>query len=222
MLLSVNTFVSLDSVMQGPGAPDEDISDGFDRGGWLVPLVTEESDEIVNSWFRKAEAILIGRRTFQMMRAYWSQVTNPDDLVATALNTWPKYVVSQTLSDDDAAWGPTTVVRGDVVDNVRRLKEGSRSAGELQVHGSWRLARTLHDAGLVDIVRILQFPLVVGSGKRLFPEDAAPAGYTVDSSESRVLPNGTVALTLRTSNVGQVDAGSYLVHDGQRIEGAEN
>ncbi len=87
MLLSVNTFSSLDGVMQGPGAPDEDTSDGFERGGWLVPLVREEPDAVVDDWFRQAEAILLGRRTFQMMRAYWSQVTNPDDLVATALNT---------------------------------------------------------------------------------------------------------------------------------------
>ncbi|WP_309128316.1 dihydrofolate reductase family protein [Microbacterium sp.] len=218
MLLSVNTFVSLDSVMQGPGAPDEDESGGFDRGGWIVPLVTDESDAVVNGWFRKASAILVGRNTFQMMRAYWSRVTDPDDIVATALNTWPKYVVSDTLSDEDAAWGPTTVLRGDLVENIRRLKEQTPGDGELQVHGSWRLARALHDAGLVDIVRILQFPVVVGSGKRLFPVDAVPAGYTVDSAESRILGNGTVALTLRAAYVGRMDAGSYLVDEGQRIE----
>lgn len=218
MQLSVNTFVSLDGVMQGPGAPDEDESGGFDRGGWIVPVVSDESDAVVDGWYRKAGAILLGRTTFEMMRAYWSQVTDPDDLVATALNTWPKYVVSETLSDADAAWGPTTVLRGDVVENVRRLKEEAPHDGELQVHGSWRLARTLHDAGLVDVVRILQFPVVVGSGKRLFSEDAAPAGFSVDSAESRVLQNGAVALTLRTTTVGRADTGSYRVDDGQRIE----
>ncbi|MFS0892896.1 dihydrofolate reductase family protein [Microbacterium sp. 179-I 3D3 NHS] len=221
MLLSVNTFISLDGVMQGPGAPDEDTTDGFDRGGWLVPLVTDASDEVVNGWFRRAEAILLGRRTFEMMRTYWSQVTDPDDLVATALNTWPKYVASDTLSDEDAAWGPTTVLRGDVVEQVRALKQQGSSDGELQIHGSWRLARTLHDAGLVDVVRLLQFPVVVGAGKRLFPEDAAPAGYTAVSDECMVLPNGTVSLALRASSVGAVDAGAYLVDGGQRIEGVD-
>lgn len=100
------------------------------------------------------------------MRTYWSQVTEPDNIVATALNTWKKYVVSDTLADADAAWGDTTVLRGDIVEQVRGLKE--QPGGELQVHGSWQLVRSLHDAGLVDIYRLLQVPVVVGDGKRLF------------------------------------------------------
>jgi dihydrofolate reductase len=216
MQLSVNTFVSIDGIMQGPGAPDEDASDGFDRGGWLVPHVTESSDEAVNSWYRHAEAILVGRSTFEMMRAYWSRVTDPDDLVATALNTWPKYVASSSLSDEDAAWGPTTVLRGDIVDAVRKLKE--QPGGELQVHGSWMLARTLHDAGLVDTYRLLQFPVVVGAGKRLFADGAVPATYEVDAGESSVLDGGAVALTLRLARFGSVDAGAYTVDGGERDE----
>jgi dihydrofolate reductase len=216
MLLSVHTFVSIDGVMQGPGAPDEDTSNGFDRGGWLVRHVTDSSDEVVNGWYRRAGAILVGRSTFQMMRAYWSQVTDPGDLVATALNTWQKYVVSGTLSDDDADWGPTTVLRGDIVDEVRKLKE--LPGDELQVHGSWRLARTLHDAGLVDVYRLLQFPVVVGAGKRLFADGAIPATYQVDSAESTVLDGGAVALTLRQVEFGTVDPGAYTVRDGERRE----
>jgi dihydrofolate reductase len=166
MELSVNTFVSLDGVMQGPGGVQEDPSNGFERGGWLVPHSDAGQLDPVDGWFRQADAFLLGRTTFEMMRTYWSQVTDPDNLVATALNTWRKYVVSNTLSDADAAWGNTTVLRGDVVEQVRRLKE--QPGRELQVHGSWRLARTLHDAGLVDTYRLLQFPVVVGEGKRLF------------------------------------------------------
>jgi dihydrofolate reductase len=216
MLLSVNAFTSLDSVMQGPGAPDEDTSNGFDRGGWLVPHVTDESNVVVDGWFRQADAILVGRSTFQMMRAYWSQVSNPDDLVATALNTWQKYVVSSSLTDEEAAWGPTTVLRGDFIEQVRHLKE--LPGREIQVHGSWRLARTLHDAGLVDVYRLLQFPVYVGAGKRLFDADGIPATYNGDAEESRVLPNGTVALTLRRRSFGRVDAGAYTVADGTREE----
>lgn len=216
MRLSVHTFVSLDGVMQGPGAPDEDTSGGFDRGGWLVPHVTEESNEVVNGWYRHADAILLGRNTFEMMRAYWSQVTDPNDLVATALNTWQKYVVSANLSDSDAAWGPTTVLRGDIVKAVAGLKE--QPGGELQVHGSWRLIRTLHDAGLVDTYRLLQFPVVVGDGKRLFADGAVPATYRVDGDESKLLDGGALALTLQQKEFRDIGTGAYTVSEGDREE----
>lgn len=126
--------------MQGPGGVEEDTSNGFTRGGWLVPHSTADQLTPVEGWFREFDAFLLGRNTFEMMRAYWPQVTGPDNLVATALNTWQKYVVSNTLADTDAAWGKTTVLRGDVVEQVRRLKE--QPGGELQVHGSWQLMRT--------------------------------------------------------------------------------
>ena len=123
-----------------------------------------------------------------MMRTFWSQVTEPDNIVSTALNTWQKYVVSTTLSDEDAAWGPTTVLRDDIVEQVRRLKE--QPGRELQVHGSWQLVRTLHDAGLVDTYRLMQFPVVVVDGKRLFADGAVPATYEVTESESAGVARG--------------------------------
>ncbi|GAA0805219.1 dihydrofolate reductase family protein [Spirilliplanes yamanashiensis] len=211
MELSVNTFVSLDGVMQGPGSPDEDTSGGFDRGGWLVPHSSEGQLDPVDGWFARADAVLLGRTTFELMRGYWPQVTDPDNPVATALNGGRKYVASTTLADADAAWGNTIVLRGDVVEQVRRLKE--QPGGELQVHGSWRLARSLHDAGLVDVYRLIQFPVVVGAGKRLF-DGAAPASYRI--TESAVLPGGAgvVSLTLRRS--GDAPAvGAFTVVDGR-------
>jgi dihydrofolate reductase len=213
MELSVHTFVSLDGVMQGPGGAQEDPSNGFDRGGWLVPHTADGQLNPVDGWFRQADAILLGRSTFDMMRAYWTQVTDPDDLVATALNTWRKYVVSNTLSDADAAWGDTTVLRGDVVGQIRQLK--AQPGGELQIHGSWQLVRTLHDAGLVDIYRLIQFPIVVGEGKRLFADGAAPATYRI--TESEVLPGGSgaVSLTLRQSNFGTPGTGEFVVQNGK-------
>lgn len=216
MLLSVHEFVTLDGVMQGPGAPDEDPSNGFEHGGWLVPHSPEAWGQVVDGWFHHADAILLGRTTFDMMRAYWSQITNePDNIVATALNTWQKYVASTTLSDEDAAWGPTTVLRDDVVEQVRRLKK--QPGRELQIHGSWQLARTLHDAGLVDVYRLLQFPVVLGDGKRLFADGSVPATFEVDESASAVLPGGAVSLTLRQKDFGTIGTGTYGIEDGREI-----
>jgi dihydrofolate reductase len=215
MELSVNVFVSLDGVMQGPGGPDEDRSNGFEYGGWLVPHAADGQLDPVDGWFREADAILLGRSTFEMMRTFWSQVTvAPDNIVSTALNTWKKYVVSNTLSDEDAAWGDTTVLRGeDIVDQVRRLKE--QPGRELQVHGSWQLVRTLHDAGLVDTYRLIQFPVVVGTGKRLFEAGAVPATYKITHGE--VLPGGAVSLALRQDGFGSLGTGDIVVEDGKEV-----
>lgn len=210
MELSVNVFVSLDGVMQGPGGAQEDPSNNFERGGWLVQHSTEGQLDPVDGWFRQADAFLLGRTTFEMMRAYWSQVTEPDNIVATALNTWKKYVVSNTLSDEDATWGDTTVLRGDIVDQVRRLKE--QPGRELQVHGSWQLVRTLHDAGLVDEYRLMVFPVVLGSGKRLFAEGAATSGFTLVDSD--VTGAGVIYQVLRPA---EFRTGGITIEDGKEV-----
>ena len=217
MELSVNVFVSLDGVMQGPGGPDEDRSNGFEYGGWLVPHAAEGQLDPVDGWFREADAILLGRSTFEMMRTFWSQVTvEPDNIVSTALNTWKKYVVSNTLSDEDAAWGDTTVLRGDdIVEQVRRLKD--QPGRELQVHGSWQLVRTLHDAGLVDTYRLIQFPVVVGTGKRLFEAGAVPATYKITHGEVLPAGSGVVSLTLRQDGFGSLGTGDIVVEDGKEV-----
>jgi len=208
MKLTVNTFVSLDGVMQGPGGPQEDTSGGFTSGGWVVPFVDEDFGRVVDGWFAGAEEILFGRTTYEMMAAFWPQVTDEADRVAAALNRLPKHVVSTSLRDP--SWGPVSVIGSDVEATVRRLKE--RPGGELQVHGSWGLVRTLHDAGLVDEYRLLQFPVVLGSGKRLFPEGAAPAGFElVDSS---VTAAGLVYLVLRPA---ELRTGDITVEDGQEV-----
>ena len=212
MLLSVNVFISLDGVMQAPGAPDEDPSNGFDRGGWLVPYASEYTNSVVESWFREADAFLFGRTSYGLLGGYWPKVTAPDDLIATKLNTLPKYVVSTTLTDDEADWSPTTVLRGDLVDNVRRLKQ--RPGKELQVHGSWLLLQALHQAELVDRYRLLQYPVVVGTGKRLFSDGSTPVAMEVAEDDTRVLPNGVVSLTLTPATFGMLSAGSYAVEEG--------
>ncbi|MFI5924489.1 dihydrofolate reductase family protein [Micromonospora sp. NPDC051543] len=215
MLLSVNVFVSLDGVMQGPGAPDEDRSDGFDRGGWLVPHMSAHTNEVVEGWFRAADAFLFGRTSYGLLGGYWPKVTAPDDLISTRLNTLPKYVVSETLPDEEADWSPTTVLRTGIVDAVRRLKE--RPGGELQVHGSWQLVQTLHEAGLVDIYRLLQYPVVVGGGKRLFPDGSTPATFAASEDGVRVLPGGVVSLTLTPATLGVLSTGAYAVDEGRSV-----
>ncbi|WP_353115931.1 dihydrofolate reductase family protein [Microbacterium sp.] len=170
MRLVAHVFLTADGVMQGPGSPGEDTSGGFDRGGWMPPYADADSARIVDDWYRGAEAVLLGRGTFELFRGYWPNVTDPDDLIATSLNTLPKYVASTTLGDP--AWTGTTVLGGDVLGGVLDLLR--RPGGELQVHGSRRLTRSLHRAGLIDEYRFLVFPVTIGSGTRLFgPGDPA-------------------------------------------------
>jgi dihydrofolate reductase len=192
MMLSVNTFVSIDGVMQGPGAPEEDQTNGFDRGGWVVPFADQLGGVVDDDWFAHADAILLGRTTYQLMYPYWSQVTDADNPVAVALNGLPKYVVSTTLTPQTATWANTEVIADEVVERVTELKKAN--GRELQVHGSWQLAQTLHSAGLVDIYRLLVFPIVVGAGKRLFDDSSKPVSFEVLSQK----PSGSLtALELR-------------------------
>lgn len=207
MKLTVNEFVSLDGVMQGPGAPDEDTSNGFDRGGWQVPFTADEDfGRIVGGWFDQVDEFLLGRSTYGMMRDFWSQVTDPDDVVAAKLNGLPKHVVSTTLTDP--AWQNVSVISTKVVESVRALKE--RPGRELQVHGSWQLARTLHDAGLVDEYRLLAFPVVIGTGKRLFDANSAPSGFTL--VDSAVTSTGAIYQVLRPT---AFRTGEHVVEDGR-------
>ena len=148
----VMQFMTLDGVTQGPGAPDEDTSGGFARGGWLVPHFDEAFEARVTEWTLRADAFLFGRRTYQAFAQAWPRVTDPDDAIATALNGLPKHVVSTTLRD--TPWGPAQVIRGGEVEaRVAALREAP--GREVQVHGSTTLARSLLAAGLVDELRLV-------------------------------------------------------------------
>jgi dihydrofolate reductase len=179
MKLTVTTFSTLDGVMQGPGGPDEDRSSGFPLGGWSVPFVDDDFGRLITDIFRRADEILLGRRTYDMMYGFWSQIDEPDDPVANGLNTLPKHVA--TSRPETLEWQNSHPIVGDVVSAVRELKE--RPGRELQVHGSHGLIQTLLAAELVDEFNVWIFPLVLGQGKRLFGEGTVPTTMQLSSTE---------------------------------------
>jgi dihydrofolate reductase len=195
MKLTTTTFVSVDGVMQGVGGADEDRSGGFERGGWIVPHVDNETATFVNQVYGRADAFLFGRRTYEIFAGAWGAMADPG--AATwrptwvALNTQPKYVASTTLTDPQ--WANTTVLSGEVAAAVDKLK--AETDGELQVHGSGALIRWLLANDLVDELNLLTFPVVVGQGTRLFP-DTGP-DTALELVESRATPRGVTIRVYR-------------------------
>ncbi|HSB89966.1 MAG TPA: dihydrofolate reductase family protein [Anaerolineales bacterium] len=171
MKLVVNTFVTLDGVMQAPGGPDEDREGGFPYGGWSVPFFDDVMGKTVFDSMARASAFLLGRKTYDIFAAYWPNPAAPEDQeLAGILNPRPKHVASTTLAKP--GWQNTFVIQGDVVDAVRRLKE--QPGEELNVQGSSRLLQSIH--GLVDEYRLWICPVHLGAGKRLFDSGSPAAG----------------------------------------------
>lgn len=167
-------FVTLDGVYQAPGGKEEDTRGGFEQGGWVFPYADDDFGQFINEVFARPAAFLLGRRTYDIFASFWPKVTDPADPVAGKLNALPKYVPSATLTDP--GWAGTSVLGGDLGKEVGALKE--RTDGELQVHGSGALVRSLLALGLVDTLHLLTFPVVLGAGHRLFTEDAVPTRFT--------------------------------------------
>jgi dihydrofolate reductase len=180
-ILTVTTFVTLDGVMQAPGGPEEDPSGGFKHGGWSFPYSSADADfgAFMMGVFDKPEAFLLGRTTYQLFAGHWSRVTDPADPIAGKLNALPKYVASRTLTKAD--WNNTTIVR-DVAGEVAKLKQ--RHAGEVQVHGSAGLLQSLLQHDLIDAFNVLTFPVLLGSGRRLFGEGTVPTALKLASSRT--------------------------------------
>src|SRR6201989_969670 len=166
--------------IQRPGAPHEDRVGGFEMGGWLVPYVDASTAAFAVEWIQQADGILLGRRSYEMLASYWPHVTDPVAVLPRHLNTLPKYVVSTTLTDP--AWRPATVIAGDLVTEITRLK--ADGDGELQVHGSRRLARSLLGQGLVDEYRLWVFPVLLSAGERLFGDGLPPTGLRMGGSRA--------------------------------------
>ena len=200
--LTVTTFVTLDGVMQAPGGPTEDPSGGFTHGGWLVPLFDDQTGAFMGEVFKKADAFLLGRRTYEIFAAHWPRVTDPKNPVANALNGLPKHVASSSLRE--VTWNNSELLR-DAVPVVKSLKD--RYKQELQVHGSGKLARTLLDNDLVDELRLLVFPVVLGTGQKLFEAEAVPTAMKL--AAHRITKNGIMICTYRPS--GRPTYGSFML-----------
>jgi dihydrofolate reductase len=196
--LVVNTFVSLDGIMQAPGGPEEDPSGGFEHGGWTVPFWDDRLSESMGRFMGKPFDLVLGRKTYEIFAAHWP---HSDDPGAAELNRATKYVASRTL--DNLGWDNSQLLEGDVAEAVARIKEGT--GPELQVHGSSDLIQTLLRHGLVDEIRAMIFPVVLGTGKRLFSEGAPPT--TLELVDSQVSTTGVMMTTYRPA--GEVKTGSF-------------
>ncbi|MFE0176909.1 dihydrofolate reductase family protein [Streptomyces sp. NPDC059002] len=202
MKLTFTQFLTLDGVFQAPGGPDEDRSGGFEHGGWSVPYGDDDFGAFITEVFDQADAFLLGRGTYEIFAGYWPQHTDPADPVASRLNSLPKYVASTTLTGVD--WHDSHIIgRHDLVKDVISLKE--RPGRELQMHGSGNLARSLLAHDLIDTLHLVTFPVVLGTGKRLFEEGALPTAFRL--ARSRATSTGVVISTYGRG--GRPEYGTY-------------
>ncbi len=200
--LTITTFLTLDGVIQAPGGPGEDDSGNFTHGGWVVPHADDDMGRVMTEIFTKADAFLLGRTTYDIFASYWPRITDANDLIATQLNSLPKYVASRSRTT--FGWYNSTHLR-DVVAEVADLKH--RFAREIQVHGSCGLIQTLIANDLVDEYRLLTFPVLLGRGKRLFAEGTVPR--TLKLVRSHTTAKGVVVSVYRPA--GELQTGSFLL-----------
>jgi dihydrofolate reductase len=197
--LLVTTFLTLDGVMQAPGGPGEDDDAGFAYGGWSVNSWDETLDEVMGATMGKPFAMLLGRRSYDILASYWP--TAPEEAGGAELNAATKYVASR--GNPKLTWQNSVLLRGDAAETVAALKQ--EEGPELQVHGSANLIQTLMRANLVDTYQLITFPVVVGAGKRLFGEGTMPAGLKlVDSVISK---KGVIVGTYEPA--GELVVGSF-------------
>ena len=189
MRLIATMMVTLDGVYQGPGGPDEDRRGGFDRGGWTDAYADPAMGPFLTSMFERADALLLGRKTWEIWEPYWPN--HDDNPFGHAINTLPKYVPSTTLTNP--TWQPTHVISGDVEAAVRELK--AKPGGELQLHGSGVLLRWLLDRDLVDELNLRVYPVIVGDGLRLFPEQGQT--HALEMTDSWSTSTGVMVQTYR-------------------------
>jgi dihydrofolate reductase len=166
----VNEWMSLDGVVQAPGLPDEDTDGGFEHGGWHLRYFDDMGQKWVVDGYAEAGGFLFGRRTYEILAAYWPTAPEEEQAVAGPLNSLPKYVASRTLSEP-LEWQNSRVLRGDLAQAIAALKQ--EDGKDLHVIGSTQLVRTLFEHDLVDELRLMIDPLVLGGGKRIFPDDGS-------------------------------------------------
>jgi dihydrofolate reductase len=200
--LVVTTFITLDGVMQAPGGPDEDRDGGFQHGGWSVGYWDEMMGALVVDWMQQQDAVLLGRRTYEIFAAHWPRVPDTDPMAAR-LNGMPKYVASRTLTS--VAWNNAHLIHGELADAVMELKrQPGRAIG---VPGSCALIQSLLRTGLIDEFRLFVFPVILGTGKRLFGDGTPPQG--LDLVESRT--SGTGVTIARFRPAASIQRGSFAL-----------
>src|SRR5438094_4993337 len=182
--LIVSEFVTLDGVMQAPGGPEEDTEGGFKHGGWQAPLLDEESFSLITRDIGRTDALLLGRKTYDIFAAYWPKATS-DKEIADKLNNAPKYVASR--SRRKLEWNNSILIQGDLSKEVAHIKQ---KHGEVHVIGSGNLVQTLLRHDLVDRFNLWVYPLLLGTGKRLFGEGTVPAGLRLTSCQAS--PKGAI------------------------------
>jgi dihydrofolate reductase len=197
--LVVQTFLTLDGVMQAPGGPGEDDDGGFAYGGWSVNYWDDQMGQVMNELTSTPFAMVLGRRTYDIMAAFWPSA--PEETGAKVFNDAPKYVASR--GRPTLEWSNSVLVEGDAAEGIAALKQ--EDGPELQVHGSANLIQTLLRHNLVDQFRLWVFPLVIGSGKRLFADGAVPAGLRL--LDGKVSTTGVVMGTYERA--GEVVTGSF-------------
>jgi dihydrofolate reductase len=194
-------FVSLDGVMQAPGGPDEDRSGGFDLGGWTFPYFDDEAGEAMGELFAEPFDLLLGSRTYDIFNAYWPHQPNADTPIGQAFNAATKYVA--TRSEREFSWENTVALRGDAAGQVGRLRQ--EDGPRLLIQGSSVLIQSLQAKGLVDVYRLLIFPLLLGKGKRVFGVDARPEELRLEKHQT--FSTGVMLATYTPS--GEVKTGSF-------------
>jgi dihydrofolate reductase len=205
--LIVNTFVTLDGVMQAPGAPEEDPTGGFTEGGWSVNYWDDAMGQIMGEFMGKPFDLVLGRGTYEIFAAHWP---HSDEPAADALNNATKHVASTTLTQVD--WQNSHLMEGDVPDAIRKLKE--EDGPELQVHGSAGLIQTLLEEGLVDQFNVWTFPVVVGKGKRLFGDGTVPSGLRL--TDSKTSNSGVIIASYEPA--GEIQKGSFALEEPTEAE----
>jgi dihydrofolate reductase len=190
-------FISLDGIMQAPGGPEEDPSNGFKYGGWTVPYFDEFSGKMMGEQMKQPFSLLLGRKTFEIFAGYWPKHADG----WPGVNEATKYVVSNTLTKPD--WENSVVISGDVVEELKKLK--AQDGPDLKVWGSANLIQTLLKHDLIDELKLKIFPITLGSGKRLFAEGTIPAAFKL--TDSKVSPSGVIFANFERA--GEVKTGSF-------------
>jgi dihydrofolate reductase len=193
MRLTVTSHLTLDGVVQSNGKPEPELNDGFEQGGWQVPYLDGDLARLVADWIAAADAFLLGRKTYELFAEHWSQVTDPNDPIATRLNALPKHVVSTRL--DRLRWNNSRLLQGDVFEEVAKLKR--QPGNELQIHGSATLIRTLMEQDLVDEYRLFIHPVILGNGRRLFAKGTTPVALSL--IDTKITSRGVVVHVYRPS-----------------------